>query len=97
MSEIGLFSNLRLLAVVTLSFALQLAVHHTPTLRHIFGIAPVSLAQCAVWIPLGCVPILVLEVRKVWRRRTSAAGTKRVTGRAGSRYSWGDGTWAGEP
>lgn len=92
MSEIGLFSNLRLFAVVTASFALQLAIHHTPALGRIFGIAPVSLAQCAAWIALGCVPLLVLEVRKVWRRRTSDAGTKRVTDRAGPPYSWGDGT-----
>ena len=61
-----------LFAIVTASFTLQIAIHHSATLGRIFGIAPVSWAECVAWIGLGCVPLLALEARKVWRRRTSA-------------------------
>jgi hypothetical protein len=90
-SEIGLFSNLRLLAIVTASFALQIAIHHSASLRHVFGIAPVSLLECATWIALGCVPLLVLEARK-WLQRTRAAGLgPTATGGGGGRRRGGRG------
>jgi Ca2+-transporting ATPase len=76
-SEIGLFSNLRLFAVVAASFALQIAIHHSPTLGRVFGIAPVSWAHCAAWVGLGCVPLLALEARKLLRRRASEKGKRR--------------------
>jgi Ca2+-transporting ATPase len=70
-SEVGLLSNLRLFVIVAVSFALQIAIHHSETLGRVFGIAPVSWAECLGWIGLGCVPLVVLEARKAWRRRTS--------------------------
>jgi Ca2+-transporting ATPase len=70
-SEVGLLSNLRLFVIVAVSFALQIAIHHSETLRHVFGIAPVSWSECLGWIGLGCIPLVVLEARKAWRRRTS--------------------------
>jgi Ca2+-transporting ATPase len=67
--EIGLFSNLRLFAIVTASFALQIWIHHAPFLERLFGTQPITLAECATWIALGSLPLLVLELFKWTRRR----------------------------
>lgn len=67
--EIGLFSNLRLLAIVGLSFALQLAIHHDARLASLFGTAPIYLGQCLAQLALGSVPLAVLELQKLQRRR----------------------------
>jgi Ca2+-transporting ATPase len=63
--QVGLFSNMRLFVIVASSFALQLAIHHLPTLQTLFRIEPISLGQCAAWIALGSVPLIALELRKV--------------------------------
>jgi Ca2+-transporting ATPase len=77
--EVGLFSNLRLFAIVTASFFLQLWIHHSELLGRLFGTEPITLGECAAWVALGMVPLLVLELGK-WARRA-----KRVTsGPAGS-------------
>jgi Ca2+-transporting ATPase len=70
-SEVGLLSNLRLFVIVAVSFALQIAIHHSDTLGRVFGIAPVSWSECLGWIGLGCIPLVALETRKAWRRRAS--------------------------
>ncbi|MDD5321979.1 MAG: HAD-IC family P-type ATPase [Methylococcales bacterium] len=66
--QIGLFSNLRLFLIVTVSFALQLAIHHVSMLQTLFQIEPVSLNQCVAWIGVGSIPLIILELRKVIRR-----------------------------
>ena len=66
--EVGLFSNIRLLAVVAVSFLLQLMIHHTPVLEGVFGTEPVTWRQCITWIALGAVPLTVMEIRKVLLR-----------------------------
>ncbi|MBY0275849.1 cation-translocating P-type ATPase [Candidatus Binatia bacterium] len=66
--EVGLLSNLRLFLVVAVSFALQLAIHHTPVLEHLFGAEPITLAQCLVWVVVGAMPLVVLELRKIVTR-----------------------------
>jgi Ca2+-transporting ATPase len=66
--QIGLFSNLRLFAIVAVSFFFQIAIHHIPTLQALFNIEPVTLEQCLAWILLGLIPLMLLEFRKVWRR-----------------------------
>jgi len=67
--EVGWLSNPRLLAVVAVSFGLQIGIHHWAALRAVFGIDAVSPAECAAWIVLGCIPAAALEARKAWRRR----------------------------
>ena len=67
--EVGLFSNIRLFAIVCVSFGLQLAIHHEARLAGIFGTSPISLSQCLAQVALGSVPLVVLELRKVMRRR----------------------------
>ena len=66
--EVGLFSNLRLVAIVGASFGLQLAIHHEPNLARLFGTSPLSLTQCLAQIALGCVPLAALELRKAAAR-----------------------------
>jgi len=66
--QVGLLSNMQLFVIVVASFALQLAIHHLPALQALFGTSPISLGQCAAWVGLGSVPLLVLELRKVLRR-----------------------------
>jgi len=65
--QIGLFSNMRLFLIVVASFALLLAIHHVPLFQTLFQIEPISLVQCIGWIAAGCVPLLVLQLRKVIR------------------------------
>jgi Ca2+-transporting ATPase len=67
--EVGLFSNLRLFAIVAASFGLQIWIHHSAFLGRLFRTEPISLGHCAVLVALGCVPLLVLEARKWARRR----------------------------
>ncbi|MBM4383829.1 MAG: cation-translocating P-type ATPase [Deltaproteobacteria bacterium] len=68
--EVSLRSNLRLLAVVAASFALQLVIHHEPRVASVFATAPISLGQCVAQIALASVPLALLELRKLALRRT---------------------------
>ena len=67
--EISLFSNLRLFLVVVAGFSLQLAIHHISVFQVLFKIEPITLTQCAGWIAVGFIPLIVLELRKVIRYR----------------------------
>ncbi|KTD53939.1 cation-translocating P-type ATPase [Legionella quateirensis] len=71
--QIGFFSNLRLLFIVSISFSLQVLIHHIPMLRELFGIEPVSFTQCSSWILLGMLPLLVIEAQKWLRKATDEA------------------------
>lgn len=66
--QLGFFSNIRLFFVVSISFSLQLLIHHVPMLQKIFGIEAVSLKQCLLWVLLGTIPLLVLEIQKLLRK-----------------------------
>lgn len=66
--QLGFFSNIRLFFVVSISFSLQLLIHHVPMLQKIFGIDAVSLNQCLLWVLLGTIPLLVLEIQKLLRK-----------------------------
>jgi Ca2+-transporting ATPase len=73
---IGLLSNLRLLAVAAVSFALQLCIHDMPALQAIFETESISLARSLTWFALASVPVLVLELLKV-RARAEAGASSR--------------------
>jgi Ca2+-transporting ATPase len=66
--EVGLFTNLKLLGIVTLSAVFQLALHHVPWIEEVFQIAPLTLEQCLTSIGLGLIPVSVLELGKLVRR-----------------------------
>lgn len=71
--QLGLFSNIRLFFIVSISFSLQILIHHVPILQQLFGISPVSLTECLTWIVLGMVPFLILEIQKLLRKRPNEA------------------------
>jgi Ca2+-transporting ATPase len=66
--QVGLFSNMRLFVIVAASFALQVAIHHIPLLQTLFDIEPITLSQCAAWIGIGVIPLVILELKKVLSR-----------------------------
>jgi Ca2+-transporting ATPase len=76
--EIGLLSNLRLLAIVSVSLGLQLVIHHEPNAARVFGTTPLSLTQCVAQIALGSIPLLALELRKILARRTMLRARREV-------------------
>jgi P-type Ca2+ transporter type 2C len=65
--RLGLLSNVRLFAVVIISLALQLLIHHLPILERLFGTEPLSLGQCVAWVVLGSIPLLAIELEKILR------------------------------
>jgi len=71
--EIGLLSNMRLFGVVAASFGLQLAICHVPVFQRLFEIESVTFSQWARWLVLGFMPLMVLETRKIVRRRLHIA------------------------
>jgi len=67
--EVGVLSNWRLLAVVAVSFVVQIGIHHFPATQQLFQIGPLSFLDCILSIAIGSVPLLALELTKVVRRR----------------------------
>jgi Ca2+-transporting ATPase len=68
--EVGLLSNLLLFLIIAVSFSLQVTIHQVPALRSLFSIEPLSLEHCVVWMGLGFMPLMVLEIRKILLRRS---------------------------
>jgi Ca2+-transporting ATPase len=67
--ETGIFTNIQLLAVVIVSVVVQLAIHHIPTMRRLFQLSPLSLEDCALSLLLGLIPVSILELSKLIKRR----------------------------
>ncbi|MFZ5477863.1 MAG: cation-translocating P-type ATPase [Myxococcota bacterium] len=67
--EVGAFSNLRLLGVVAVSALVQVGLHHIPAMATLLGLEPLSLRDCALTVGLGLVPVTVLELSKLVKRR----------------------------
>ena len=68
--------NIRLTLVVAASVLIQLVIHHFPPLQRVFGVAPISLIECAALLALGTAPFFILEIWKglVEKRATAAIG-----------------------
>lgn len=84
--QLGVFSNTRLFLVVTVSFTLQIAIHHVPLLQSWFQFEPLTMDQCITWIAVGFIPLVVLEIWKVvqqWsgRNRAPDRGAKLANSR----------------
>lgn len=67
--QVGLLSNVKLLAIVIVSFVLQLGISTSPLLESIFATQPIGLAECVVAVAIGALPLSVLELVKAIRRR----------------------------
>jgi Ca2+-transporting ATPase len=66
--EVGAFTNLRLLGVVVVSVFLQIGLHHIPWTQLLFQIGDLPLADCALALGLGLIPVSILELTKLARR-----------------------------
>jgi Ca2+-transporting ATPase len=65
--QLGAASNLRLLAVVTLTGAAQVLMHFIPGVRSVFGLHPLTLVEIGLCFLLGLIPVTILEVTKLLR------------------------------
>lgn len=66
--QVGFFSNKFLTFTVVACFFLQIMIHYIPTLQRFFGVGSVSLKQYFIWIILGAVPLLILEIQKLLKK-----------------------------
>jgi P-type Ca2+ transporter type 2C len=71
--QLGAFTNLRLLFVVSMSVLVQIAIHHFEVTQAFFGIAPLSPGQWGVSFGAALCPITLIEVAKLVR---PAAGSQ---------------------
>jgi P-type Ca2+ transporter type 2C len=69
--RIPLFSNLALAFVVAISFGLQLFSHHNTLLARFLKTSLLSATDCLALLVLASVPMIVLELVKVLRARSS--------------------------
>ena len=61
------FGNWKLLAVITASMAFQFFCVQNPTLGNLLKIAPLSLFDCFLLLSIAFIPLLGLEMMKVWK------------------------------
>ena len=66
--QVGLFTNLHLVAVVALSAFAQMFVSHVALGRSFFRIPEMSASDTALCLALGLVPVTLLELTKLARR-----------------------------
>jgi Ca2+-transporting ATPase len=71
-AELGARGNARLLVTGMALFTVQLLLPHAPPLRAVFHVAPVSAATWLAWGALATLPLAVLELAKLGRRRMRA-------------------------
>ncbi len=67
--ELGAFSNLILLVVITVSAGLQVVLHAVPFTRQLMALEPFSLQMTLSALLLGLIPVTVMELSKLLRRR----------------------------
>jgi len=67
--ELGLFSNLKLVIVVALSITFQITSHQVPWLGDLLRTTPMPLSESAILLAIGCIPLSVMELAKIPRRR----------------------------
>jgi hypothetical protein len=70
----GVLSNVVLLGAVTVSVALQLALHHAEWSRSLFAVTELSVGDVGLALACGLVPVSVLELTKLVRRLTRSDG-----------------------
>jgi Ca2+-transporting ATPase len=70
--RMNFLSNFNLLAVVAVSFGLQVWSHHNATLSKFLKTSLMSFGDCLMILLASSVPLFVLEARKVFLRRHTA-------------------------
>jgi len=71
--EVGAFSNLRLLVVAVATCLMQVAIHHVPVFQARFRVSSLTVEDFFLALGLGLLPVTVLEVTKLVRRRFASA------------------------
>ena len=66
--EVGPFTNLRLIAVIALSTALQIALMQVPATQRLFRIGDLPFRDTVLPVLFGLVPLTILEIAKLVRR-----------------------------
>jgi Ca2+-transporting ATPase len=66
--QVGVFNNLRLVAVVVVSALIQIGIHQIPAAARLFRIQDLPLETRVVPFLLALIPVTVLELRKLLRR-----------------------------
>ena len=69
--QVGALTNLKLVAVIVFSVLLQLALLHAPPATRLFHLAPLSPVLHGVTLLVGLIPVSVVELAKLARRRRS--------------------------
>ena len=67
-----MLENKALLAVIVLSGALQILMHHIPPLQALLQIGPLSVADCAMALLISCLPLVIVDLWKLVRRPATA-------------------------
>jgi P-type Ca2+ transporter type 2C len=67
--EVGVLGNLQLLGAVALTYALHVSLHLFETTRTLFGLASIELEWFSIAMALGFIPVSVVEITKLVRRR----------------------------
>jgi Ca2+-transporting ATPase len=67
-AQVGVFTNLRLVAVVVLSLLFQISLHEIGWLIRLFQLPDLSLVDRVLPLLLGLVPVTALELSKIARR-----------------------------
>jgi len=66
--QVGAFTNLVLVAVIGVTIAAQLALHHVAWLRGLFALSPLSFGDTAIALAIALGPVTVIELTKLARR-----------------------------
>ena len=66
MWRINLFSNVNLLVVVAISFAIQIWSHHSGWLAHVLKTSFLHFHDCLLLLVIAAVPLAALELHKVF-------------------------------
>jgi Ca2+-transporting ATPase len=72
--RVGALTNVRLLAVVVASVAVQIAVGVAPSSRAVLHLWPLTMAQWSLTFVLGLLPVTVLELAKLARAFAASRG-----------------------
>jgi Ca2+-transporting ATPase len=74
--QVGLWTNMRLIAVVVVSVVVQIAIHHLQFTRDLFHLGYLGWDDCALSFGLGMIPVTCIEVAKLvrvaWRKKRGA-------------------------
>jgi Ca2+-transporting ATPase len=66
--ETGVFSNVRLVAVVVVTVFVQVTLHQLPATEDLFVIGAISFGDCMGSLAVALIPVTIIEVFKLARR-----------------------------